>query len=101
MTKYKNFIRVNLIKKSNDKWSSFEDLSEKDKYVSMHHNNLLALATEMFKIDIKKLYGPFIWIWFNCLKATEPRRGNSLLFAIQFPEIPGTHLIDLERIKRY
>ena len=26
-------------------------------------------------------------------------RGGSLLFTIQFPEIPGTHFIDLRRMK--
>ena len=36
---------------------------------------------------------------FNCLKATEPLRGGSLLFTIKFPEIPVTHLIDLRRMK--
>ena len=36
---------------------------------------------------------------FNCLKATEPLRGGSLLFTTEFPEIPGTHLIDLGRMK--
>ena len=43
----------------------------------------------------KKLYGPFYWMGFNCLRATEPLRGGSLLFT----EIPGTHLIDLGRMK--
>ena len=28
---------------------------------------------------------------FNCLKATEPIRGGSLLFTAKFPEIPGIH----------
>ena len=46
-----------------------------------------------------KLYGPFLWVGFNCLKATEPLQGDSLLFTTKFPEIPGTHLIDLGRIK--
>ena len=33
---------------------------------------------------------------FNCFKATEPLGGrDSLLFTTKFPEIPGTHLIDL------
>ena len=36
---------------------------------------------------------------FNCLKTTEPLRGDSLLFTIQFPGVPGTHLIDLARMK--
>ena len=28
-----------------------------------------------------------------------PLRGGSLLFTTKFPEIPGTHLIDLGKIK--
>ena len=37
----------------------------------------------------KKLYGPFLWMGLNCLKATArwAVRGGSLLFTIQFPEI--------------
>ena len=31
----------------------------------------------------------------------EPLRGGSLLFNVQFPEIPGTHFIDLGRIKGF
>ena len=33
------------------------------------------------------------------LKATEPLRGGSLRFITNFPEIPGTHMIDLEKMK--
>ena len=47
----------------------------------------------------KKLYGPFLWLGFNCFKTTEPLQGGSLLFTTKFPEITGTHLIDLGRIK--
>ena len=36
---------------------------------------------------------------FNCLKATESLRGGSLLFTTKFLEIPGTHLIDLGKMK--
>ena len=36
---------------------------------------------------------------FNCLKVTEPLRGDSLFFTIQFPGFPGTHLIDLGRME--
>ena len=36
---------------------------------------------------------------FNCLKATEPLRRGSLFFTTKFPEIPGTHFIDLGRMK--
>ena len=37
----------------NDKRSSFEDLLEKDNCVSIHHENLQALAIEMFKVHTK------------------------------------------------
>ena len=47
----------------------------------------------------KTLCGPFLWMGFNCLKATEPLRGESLLFTTKLPEIPGTHLNDLGRMK--
>ena len=36
---------------------------------------------------------------FNCLKATETLRIDSLLFTTKSPEIPGTHLINLGRMK--
>ena len=38
---------------------------------------------------------PFLWMGFNSLKTTEPLPGGSLLFTTKFPEIPGTHLINL------
>ena len=48
---------------------------------------------------IKKLYDPFLWVGFNCLKATELLREDSLLFTIKFPESPGAHFIDLRKMK--
>ena len=48
----------------------------------------------------KKIYGPFLWMGFNCLKATdESPRGDSLLFTTHYPGVPGGHLIDLGRMK--
>ena len=41
------------------------------------------------------LHCPFLWVGINCLKATESLWGDNLLFPAKFPEIPGTHLIDL------
>ena len=35
---------------------------------------------------------------FTYLKATEPLRGDSLLFTISFPGVPGTQLINLRMI---
>ena len=53
---------------------------------------------KIYILNLKKLYDPFLWMGFNCLKATESLRGGSLPFTIKFPEIPGTHLIDLGRM---
>ena len=36
---------------------------------------------------------------FNCLKATEPLRGSSLLFSTKIPDIPDAHLVDLGSMK--
>ena len=47
----------------------------------------------------KKLYDPFLWMGFNCLKATEPLRGDNLLFTARSSGVPGTHLIGLGRMK--
>ena len=47
----------------------------------------------------KKLYGPILWMGFNCIKATEPLLGDSLLFTTKSPGGPGTHLIDLRKMK--
>ena len=40
------------------------------------------------------LYG-----WGSTASRLQPLRGGSLLFTIQFPEVPGTHFIDLGRMK--
>ena len=49
--------------------------------------------------NFKKLYGPFLWMGFNCLKAGATLR-RQFAFTTKFPEIPGTHFIDLERMKK-
>ena len=52
-----------------------------------------------FFLKKKKLYAPFLWIGFNCLKATEPLRGDRLLFNVQFPGILGIQLSNLRMMK--
>ena len=37
--------------------------------------------------------------WVSTASRLEPLRGGSLLFTTKFPEIPGTHFIDLRRMK--
>ena len=42
---------------------------------------------------------PFYYGWGSTASSLQPLQGGSLLFTIQFPEIPGTHFIDLGRMK--
>ena len=49
--------------------------------------------------DKKKLYGSFLWMGFNCLKATEPLQGDNLIYTIKSLGAPGTHQTDLGRIR--
>ena len=37
--------------------------------------------------------------WGSAASRAEPLQGGSLLFTTKFPEIPGTHFIDLGRMK--
>ena len=46
-----------------------------------------------------KHYGPFLWMRFNFLKATEPLPGDSWLFTAQSPGVPGTLLINFNGLK--
>ena len=46
----------------------------------------------------KKFMAPF-YGWGSTASRLQPLRGGSLLFTIQFPEIPGTHFINLRRMK--
>ena len=47
-----------------------------------------------FKNFMAPLYG-----WGSTASKLEPLRGGSLLFTTKFPEIPGTHFVDLGRMK--
>ena len=59
----------------------------------------LQTEEEWVTTQLKKLYGPFLWMGFNCIKATESLRGSNLLFTTKIPEIPSTHLIDFGRMR--
>ena len=52
---------------------------------------------EKKKKTSKKLYGPFLWMG-STASGLQPLRGGSLLFTTKFPEIPGTHFINLGRM---
>ena len=53
-----------------------------------------SLWTKKKKNFIALFYG-----WGSTASRLQPLQGDSLLFAIQFPEIPGTHFIDFGRMK--
>ena len=48
---------------------------------------------------LKKNFMALFYEWGSTASRLEPLRGSSLLFTTKFPEIPGTHFIDLRRIK--
>ena len=47
----------------------------------------------------EKLYGSFFYGWRLTASRLEPLQGGSLLFTTKLPEIPGTHFINLGRMK--
>ena len=68
-----------------------------EKYLSKRN---LIKHTCSWRDKLLKNYGPFSWMGFNCLKATEPLRGGSLLLTTKSPGVPGTnYLTDLGRMK--
>ena len=47
------------------------------------YSSVLRFSLTRFSLKtLKKLYGLFLWMRFNCLKATLSLRGDSLLFTI-------------------
>ena len=47
----------------------------------------------------KKIFMTPCYGWDSTTSRLQPLRGGSLLFTIQFPEIPGAYFIDLRRMK--
>ena len=58
----------------------------------------LLLIKTIKKANKKNFMAPF-YGWGSTASRLQPLRGGSLLFTIQFPGIPGTHFIDLRRMK--
>ena len=50
-------------------------------FLSKISSSLLTLIElkRPFNLNKEKHYGHFLWMWFNCLKATEPLHGDSLV----------------------
>ena len=57
-------------------------------------HNILFHEKKLKKNFMASFYG-----WGSTASRLEPLREGSLLFTTKFPEIPGTHFIDLERMK--
>ena len=51
------------------------------------------------KKTLKKTLWPLFHGWGSTASRLQPLRGGSLLFTTKFPEIPGTHFINLGRMK--
>ena len=68
-------------------------------FLSAVDNNSIFAYFYVTSMDFKKKnYGPFLWIGLNCLKAGGTSR-RQFTFSTKFPEIYGTHFIDLGRMK--
>ena len=50
------------------------------------------------KKNFKNFMTPF-YVWGSAASRLESLEGGTLLFTIKFPEFPGTHFIDLRRMK--
>ena len=75
---------------------NLKNIIEIKDYILLTESNKYQIPYDLYDL---KLYDPFLWMGFNCLKATEPLQGGSLLFITKFPEISATPLFDLGRMK--
>ena len=62
-----------------------------------HHDHFMMNLKDVY--SKKTLYNPFLWMGFNCLKATEPLRGDSLLFISKSLGVTSTHLFYFRGMK--
>ena len=87
-----------------DRSSSFEDLLKKDNSVSIHHRNIQALATEMFKVKnniapeiMKKLFAPKMSSYdLRNNDSFKRRRVNSVWHGTESVSYLGPKIWDLE-----
>ena len=63
-------------------------------------NATLMIVWNELSLKNLKLYGPLLWMGFNCLKATGAIRGDNLLFTISPQKfLVYTHLSNHRRMK--
>ena len=60
---------------------------------------VIHLKLLFFKKKKKKNFMAPFYGWGLTASRLDPTRGRSLLFTTKFPEVPGTHFIDLGRMK--
>lgn len=60
---------------------------------------ILGLGKDIDCLKTKKLYGPILWMMFNCQLSTSPLKGDCFLFTTKSRGGPCTDLIDLGMIK--
>ena len=79
----------------------FPEIGQVKLFLSLiHSHGRMCIRINIFNyMKNLKCCGPFLWMGFNCFQATEPLRRGSLLFTTQAQRVPGTHLINLERMK--
>ena len=70
---------------------SFQNCSEKNLFFSFF---FMVVILSLSLNSMAPFYG-----WGSTASRLEPLRGGSLLFTTKFPEVPGTHSIDLGRMK--
>ena len=67
-------------------------------YALLSHQFILVYRALYTKKKIKNFMAPF-YGWDSTASRLESLRGGSLPFTSKFPETPGTHFIDLGRMK--
>ena len=75
-------------------------------YIGLRENSINILERQVKasgvhrkKKNFKKNFMAPFYGWGSTASRLEPLRGGSLLFTTKFPEVPGTHSIDLGRMK--
>ena len=94
--------KISLFNKASNIFIIQEEISSmlcfpKQQLMAQTHSHCLQFMNGIF--SFKKIYGPFLWMGFNCLKARATSRRQITFFTSKFPEIPGTHFINLRWMK--
>ena len=92
LSHFLHFYPTNNPKNQNEIWHVRYDTWQINCYL------FLSYCLPFYFKTLKNFMAPF-YGWGSTASRLEPLRGGSLLFTTKFPEIPGTHFIDLGRMK--